>query len=272
MSLTFMRNLSNDDIKAIFNTGNDDFIQQRRNKIDENRILKGDVTPEEYEYLRNRLDAIVVKDAFEFSEMITPATHKTIFPYEPSELVSLTNHFNKLRLTVPVIEYNETNGIVATKFDLSTAQPETIEATVAEELFLDDNVDMFKRIINSQMNMKIEDKIIEALESTQCTANNFVDGIAQLDRKYRRNIVAIVPLGDFIDNPRQYDYLGKIKVFPCDVSNVFFGDLNAIVSNAYVDGVKYQKDVVNGMYTIVQKVYNLNAVLTDKTAAIVKIV
>lgn len=272
MSLTFMRNLSNNDIKAIFNTGNDDFIQQNRDRMDRNRILKGDVTPEEYNYLRNRLDAIVIKDAFESAEMISVATHKTIFPYEPSELVAATQNFSKMNLTVPVISFNSSNGIVVNKVDLATATPVTVEATVSEELMLDDNVDIFKRVINSEMNMKIEDKIIEALESTQCTANNFVDGIAQLDRKYARNLTVVVPFGDFIDDPQQYNYNGKLNVIPANVSNVFIGDLKAIVSNAFVDGVKYDKNVVDGMYTIVQKVYNLNAVLTDKTAAIVKIV
>lgn len=272
MSLTFMRNLSNDDIKAIFNTAGDDFIQQNRDRMDRDRLLKGDVTPQEYAYLRDRLDAIVIKDAFESAEMISVATHKTIFPYEPSELVAATQHFSKMNLTVPVISFNEHNGIVVNKVDLATATPITVEATVSEELMIDDNVDIFKRVINSEMNMKIEDKIIEALETTQVTANNIPAGIDQLDRKYTRNLTVVVPIEAYIASPQQYNYNGKFNVIPANVNNTFIGDLNAIVSNAFVDGVKYQKDVKDGMYTIVQKAYNLNAVLTDKTAAIVKII
>lgn len=267
-----VKNLGNDDIKALFNAGNDDFINQRRDKLEFDRIVNGNVTAEEYKYLVNRFDNIVIRDAFEHGNMISTDTHKAIFPYAPSELVTATMHFDKMNLSVPVLDYNSSNGIVVNKFDFSVNTPEKVEASVSEELMGDDNIPLFNDILNSEMNMKVEDKIIQALNTTQCQANNFVDAVQQLNKKYARNLTVIVPYGDFIDAPQQYNYNGKINVIPADVSNVFIGDLKAIVSNAFVDSVKYDKDVKTGIYTIIQRVYSLNAVLTNKTEAIAKIV
>ena len=204
--------------------------------------------------------------------MIATDTHKAIFKYDPSELVAATMHFDKMNLSVPILEYSDTNGIVATKFDFTVNNPEIVQANVSEELMGEDNIPLFADVLNSEMNIKIEDKIIQALNTTQCQANNFVDAVQQLNRKYARNLTVIVPYGDFIDAPQQYNYNGKINVIPADVSNVFIGDLKAIVSNAFVDSVKYDKDVKTGIYTIIQRVYSLNAVLTNKTEAIAKIV
>lgn len=267
-----VKNLGNDDIKALFNAGNDDFINQRRNKLEFDRIVNGNVTAEEYKYLVNRFDNIVIKDAFEHGNMIATHTHKAIFPYAPSELVAATQHFDKMNLSVPVLDYNESNGIVVNKFDFSVNTPEKVEASVSEELMQEDNIALFNDILNSEMNMKVEDKIIQALNTTQCAANNFVYAVEQLNKKHLRNLTAIIPYSDFIDNPTQYNYNGKINVIPADVSNIFIGDLKAIVSNAYIDSVKYDKDIKNGIYTIIQRVYSLNAVLTDKYEAIAKIV
>ena len=267
-----VRKLGNDDIKALFNAGNDDFINQRRDKLEFDRIVNGNVTAEEYKYLVNRFDNIVIKDAFEHGNMISTDTHKAIFKYDPSELVAATQHFDKMNLSVPVLGYNSSNGIVVNKFDFSVNTPEKVEASVSEELMGDDNIPLFADILNSELNIKIEDKIIQALNSTQCQANNFVDAVQQLNRKYARNLTVIVPYGDFIDAPQQYNYNGKINVIPADVSNVFIGDLKAIVSNAFVDSVKYDKNIKNGVYSIIQRVYSLNAVLTNKTEAIAKIV
>ena len=141
-----------------------------------------------------------------------------------------------------------------------------------EELMTDDNIALFSEILNSEMNMKVEDKIIQALNTTQCTANSFVAAVEQLDKKHLRNLTAIVPYSDFIDSPQQYNYNGKVNVILAPVSNIFIGNMKAIVSNAFVDSVKYSKDIRNGVYTIIQRVYSLNAVLTDKNSAIVKII
>lgn len=265
-----IKELTTEDIKALFNT-EDDFIAKRKNDLEFNRILNGDVTPEEYKYLANRLDNIVVRDAFEHGSLIKTDTHKTIFPYAPSELVQATQHFNKLNLSVPVLDYNH-NGIVASNFDFSVNTPEIVQAEVSEELMGDDNIPLFSELLNSQMNIVIENKIIEALNTTQCTANSFVAAVEQLDKKHLRNLTAIVPYSDFIDSPQQYNYNGKINVIPCDCSNVFIGDLKAIVSNAYIDSVKYSKDVKTGIYTIIERIYSLNAALTDKNAAVAKII
>lgn len=267
-----VKNLKNDDIKALFNAGNDDFINQRRDKLEFDRIVNGNVTAEEYKYLVNRFDNIVIKDAFEHGNMISTDTHKAIFPYAPSELVAATMHFDKLNLSVPVLDYNSSNGIVVNKFDFSVNTPEKVEASVSEELMQDDNIALFNDILNSEMNIKVEDKIIQALNTTQCQANSFVNAVQQLNKKHARNLTVIVPYGDFIDAPQQYNYNEKINVIPADVSNVFIGDLKAVVSNAFVDSVKYDKDVKTGIYTIIQRVYSLNAVLTDKNAAVAKIV
>lgn len=267
-----VKNLGNDDIKALFNAGNDEFIENRRNKLEFDRIVNGNVTAEEYRYLVNRFDNIVVKDAFEHGDMISTHTHKAIFPYAPSELVAATQHFDKMNLSVPVLGYNSSNGIVASNFDFSVNTPEVVQAEVSEELMSDDNIPLFADILNSEMNIKIEDKIIETLNTTQCTANNFVDAIEQLDKKHLRNLTAIVPYSDFIDDPAQYNYNGKINVILAPVSNIFIGNMKAVVSNAYIDSVKYDKDVKTGIYTIIQRVYSLNSVLTNKTDAIAKIV
>lgn len=266
-----IKNLTTEDIKALFNT-EDDFIAKRKNDLEFNRILNGEVTPEEYRYLSRRLDNIVIRDAFEHGSLIKTDTHKAIFPYTPSELVAATQHFDKMNLSVPVLEYNSSNGIVVNSFNFEVNNPEKVEGSVSEELMQDDNIALFNDILNSEMNMKVEDKIIEALNTTQCTANNFVNAVQQLDRKYARNLTVVVPYGDFIDNPQQYNYNGKINVIPADVSNVFIGDLKAIVSNAYIDSVKYDKDVKTGIYTIIERIYSLNAVLTNKDEAIAKIV
>lgn len=266
-----IKNLTTEDIKALFNT-EDDFIAKRKNDLEFNRILNGDVTPEEYKYLSRRLDNIVIKDAFEHGDMIATHTHKAIFPYTPSELVAATQHFNKLNLSIPVLGYNSSNGIIVNSFNFEINTPEKVEASVSEELIGDDNIPLFSDILNSELNIKIEDKIIEALNSTQCTANSFVAAVEQLDKKHLRNLTAIVPYSDFIDDPAQYNYNGKVNVILAPVSNVFIGDLKTVVSNAFVDSVKYEKDVRNGIYTIIQRVYSLNAVLTNKTEAIAKIV
>lgn len=267
-----VRNLSNEDIKALFNAENDEFIENRRNKLEFDRIVNGNVTAEEYRYLSNRLDNIVVRDAFEHGSLIKTDTHKAIFPYAPSELVQATQHFSKLNLSIPVLEYNESNGIVATKFDFAVNNPEKVEASVSEELMQDDNIPLFSDLLNSEMNVRIEDKIIQALNTTQCTANSFVAAVEQLDKKHLRNLTAIVPYSDFIDDPTQYNYNGKINVILAPVSNIFIGNMKAIVSNAFVDSVKYDKNVKDGVYTIIQRVYSLNAVLTDKNSAIAKII
>ena len=267
-----VKKLGNDDIKALFNAGNDDFINQRRDKLEFDRIVNGNVTAEEYKYLVNRFDNIVIKDAFEHGNMISTDTHKAIFPFAPSELVQATQHFDKMNLSVPVLEFNESNGIVVNKFDFSVNTPEKVEASVSEELMQDDNIPLFSDILNSEMNMKIEDKIIEALNSTQCTANSFVAAVEQLDKKHLRNLTAIVPYSDFIDSPQQYNYNGKINVILAPVSNIFVGNMKAIVSNAFVDSVKYDKNIKNGVYTIIERIYSLNAVLTDKNSAIAKII
>lgn len=266
-----VKNLTTEDIKALFNV-EDDFIAKRKNDLEFNRILNGDVTQEEYRYLSRRLDNIVIRDAFEHGSLIKTDTHKAIFPFAPSELVQATQHFDKLNLSVPVLDYNSSNGIVVNKFDFSVNNPEKVEASVSEELMQEDNIPLFNDILNSEMNMKIEDKIIQALNTTQCQANNFVDAVQQLNKKYARNLTVVVPYGDFIDAPQQYNYNGKINVIPADVSNVFIGDLKAVVSNAYIDSVKYDKNVKTGIYTIIERIYSLNAVLTDKNAAIAKIV
>ena len=266
-----VRNLNVEDIKALFNAGNDDFINQRRDKLEFNRILNGDVTAEEYKYLVNRFDNIVIKDAFEHGDMISTDTHKAIFSYKPSELVQVTQHFSKLNLSVPVLDYNSSNGIVVNKFDFSVNTPEKVEASVSEELMQDDNIALFSDILNSEMNMKVEDKIIQALNSTTCTANNFVNGIEQLDKKHLRNLSVIVPYSDFIDSPQLYNYNNKVNVILAPVSNIFIGNMKAIVSNAFVDSVKYDKNIKNGVYTIIERIYSLNAVLTNKDEAIAKI-
>ena len=98
-----VKKLGNDDIKALFNAGNDDFINQRRDKLEFDRIVNGNVTAEEYKYLVNRFDNIVIKDAFEHGNMISTDTHKAIFPYAPSELVQATQHFDKLNLSIDII-------------------------------------------------------------------------------------------------------------------------------------------------------------------------
>ena len=266
-----VKKLGNDDIKALFNAGNDDFINQRRDKLEFDRIVNGNVTAEEYKYLVNRFDNIVIKDAFEHGSLIKTDTHKAIFPYAPSELVQATQHFSKLNLSVPVLDYNH-NGIVVNKFDFSVNTPEKIEANVSEELMGEDNIPLFSDLLNSEMNIKIEDKIIEALNTTQCTANSFVAAVEQLNKKHLRNLTAIVPYSDFIDSPQQYNYNGKINVILAPVSNIFIGNMKAIVSNAFVDSVKYDKNIKNGVYTIIERIYSLNAVLTDKDSAIAKIV
>ena len=273
MSIQFMKGLSNDDIKAIFNQQGDKLIEQHRNKIDETNLLNGNISQKEYDYLRNRLDSIVVRDSLDNIEIMSVSTHKAIFPFQPSELIAATQFYNKMRLSVPVVEFNKSNGIVVTNFDLSTTVPTVIEATVSEELMSDEDVNLFTQVLNSQRNIAIENKIIEALESTQITATSFVEGVELLSREHVQNLSMVVPYSDYVDNPKQYDN-NKVPVYLASgISNIFIGDMKAIVSNAYIDSVKYDKtDVKNGLYSIVERIYNLNAVLLSKTNAIVKIV
>lgn len=273
MSIQFMKSLSNEDIKALFNYNmkNDEFIQQNRNRIDRDKLMAGDITPEEYNYLRSKLDSIVVRDSFESNEIMSVATHKVIFPYEPSQLVAATQHFNKMRLSVPVIQYDESNGIVVTNHDLTTVTPEVIEVNVSEELMSDEDVKIFNQVLNSQRNIRIENKIIEAMESTQITASSFVEGVELLSVEHKRNLSMVVPYSDYVDNPKQYDN-NQFKIYLADTSNIFIGDLSAIVSNAYIDGVKYYKEPKTGVCSIIERIYNLNSVLCDRTNAIVKIV
>lgn len=269
--LEMLKNSTNEEILSLYNKSDNYFVNKIssiREKKNISDIAKGNISDVENEYIKNRAETIIVMNSLNNNDLISSDMIKTIFEYKPSELVNATTNTNSLNLDVPVVESSADGINVVGKFDFSTTSSEKAIAEVSETL-LKDSLDILKQAMNIESNIKIEDKIIAALNSATLQATTVSEAVNKLSRKHLQNLSIVINPGVYLSNATIWNQ-SKIPVYFAPVENIFIGNLKAIVSNAVISKLKLDKDVKTGMCVLVTDLYSLGASLIDK-AAIVKI-
>lgn len=266
----FIKNMSDNDILALFSAGDNCYVKNMVEKAETERICKGNVTEQEKAELINRYRNIIVKRAFNNQEIISTKMARSYFAYAPSPLIQACTVSNALSLEVPVIKYD--GGLKVTNtFAFDTTNSVKVTAEVSEIVQDQDLIKIFTELLNSEVNLKVREAVENTLESNvTLSANSIVEAVSKIDARHIDNLSIIMSPANYLDSSFLPKIDSKIPVYFADVDSIYVGNLKTIHVNFVQDQFKFDKNVKTGIYTLVNDLYSLGAVVTD-TSAIVKI-
>lgn len=272
--MSFIQQMSDEDVLNLFRAQEENgYVKNMLEKNEVNRICRGDVTEaEKMELLRHYQNA-VLKRAFNNQEIISTKMARSYFAYAPSPLIQACTVSNALSLEVPVIKYDN-NGIKVTDtFSFDTTTSEKVTAEVSETLAADqDLIAIFTQLLNSEVNLKVREAIENTLEANvTLRANTIVEAVSKIDSRHIDNLSIVMSPANFLDSSFLPKINDKIPVYFANVDSIYVGNLKTVHVNFIQDQFKFDKNVRTGIYTLVNNLYSLGAVVTD-TGAIVKIV
>lgn len=268
----FIKNMSDNDILALFSAGDNCYVKNMVEKAETERICKGNVTDSEKMELISRYRNIIVKRAFNNQEIISTKMARSYFAYAPSPLVQSCTVSNALSLEVPVIKYD--GGLKVTNtFAFDTTSSVKVMAEVSESLAVDqDLIAIFTELLNSEVNLKVREVIENTLEANvTLSANTIVEAVSKIDARHIDNLSIVMSPSNFLDSSFLPKIDTKIPVYFANVDSIYVGNLKIVHVNFVQDQFKFDKDIKKGILTLVNDLYSLGAVVTD-TGAIVKIV
>lgn len=270
--MSYIKNMSDQDILALFSAKDDYYVKNMIEKNEVDRICKGNVTESEKNELIQRYRNIIVKRAFNNQEIISTKMARSYFAYAPSPLVEACSVSNALSLEVPVIKY-ENEIKVTNTFAFDTTSSVKVTAEVSETLATDqDLINIFTELLNSEINLKIREVIENTLlANVTLSANSIVEAVSKIDTRHIDNLAIVMSPANYLDSSFLPKIDTKIPVYFADVDSIYVGNLKTIHVNFVQDQFKFDKNVKTGIYTLVNDLYSLGAVVTD-TGAIAKIV
>ena len=267
----FIKQMSDQDILALFQAGDNCYVKNMVEKAETERICKGNVTEQEKAELINRYRNIIVKRAFNNQEVISTKMARSYFAYAPSPLIQECTVSNAFSVEVPVIKYD--NGIKVTNtFAFDTTSSVKVMAEVSETLAADqDLIAIFTELLNGEVNLKVREVIENTLEANvTLSANSIVEAVSKIDSRHIDNLSIVMSPANYLDSSFLPKIDTKIPVYFANVDSIYVGNLKTIHVNFVQDQFKFDKNVKTGIYTLVNDLYSLGAVVTD-TGAIVKI-
>lgn len=273
--MSFIKQMSDEDILALFNASDDYYVKSNIERNEVNRIIKGNVTEQEKAELISRYRNIILKRVFNSREVLSKEMSRAYFPYAPSPLVDACTVSNCMSLEVPVIKYDN-NGIKASNtFSFDTTSSEKVIAEVSETLVQDqDLINIFTELLNSEVNLKVREVVENTLESNvTLSANSIVEAVSKIDSRHIDNLSIVMSPANYLDSsflPKIENF--KIPVYFANVDSIYVGNLKAAIHVNFVqDKFDYDRDIKKGTYTLVNSLFSLGAVVKD-ASAIVKIV
>lgn len=269
----FIKNMSDNDILALFQAGDNCYVKNMVEKAETERICKGNVTEQEKAELINRYRNIIVKRAFNNQEIISTKMARSYFAYAPSPLIQACTVSNALSLEVPVIKYD--GGLKVTNtFAFDTTNSVKVTAEASETLMQDqDLIAIFTELLNGEVNLKVREVIENTLEANvTLSANTIVEAVSKIDPRHIENLSIVMSPANYLDSSFLPKIDTKIPVYFANVDAIYVGNLkSAIHVNFVQDQFKYQKDIKTGILTLVNNLYSLGVVIKD-ASAIVKII
>ena len=271
----FIKNMTDEDVLSLFKASDDYYVKNMLEKNEVDRICKGNVTEQEKAELIQRYRNIIVKRTFNNQEIISTKIARSYFSYTPSPLVGACTVSNTLSLEVPVIKYQDGGLKVTNTFAFDTTISEKVIAEVSETLAADqDLINIFTELLNGEVNLKVRQAIENTLEANvTLSANSIVEAVSLIDSRHIDNLSIVMSPANYLDSsflPKIENF--KIPVCFADVQAIYIGNLkSAIHVNFVQDQFKFDKNVKTGIYTLVNDLYSLGAIVKD-TSAIVKIV
>lgn len=268
----FIKNMTDEDVLSLFKASDDYYVKNMLEKNEVDRICKGNVTEQEKAELIQRYRNIIVKRTFNNQEIISTKMARSYFSYQPSPLIEACTVTNAFSVEVPVIKYD--GGLKVTDtFSFDTTGSVKVTAEVSETLAADqDLINIFTELLNSEVNLKIR-KAIENTLSANVTlsANSIVEAVSLIDPRHIDNLAIVMSPANYLDSSFLPKIDTKIPVYFADVEAIYVGNLKQIHVNFVQDQFKFDKNVKTGIYTLVNDLYSLGAIVKD-TSAIVKIV
>lgn len=271
--MSFIKNMSDQDVLALFSAGDNCYVKNMVEKAETERICKGNVTEQEKAELINRYRNIIVKRAFNNQEIISTKMARSYFAYAPSPLIEACTVTNAFNVEVPVIKYSD--GIKVTNtFSFDTTTSDKVMAEVSETLAADqDLINIFTELLNGEISLKIREGIENTLDANvTLSANSIVEAVSKIDSRHIDNLSIVMSPANYLDSsflPKIENF--KIPVYFANVKSIIVGNLKTIHVNFVQDQFKFDKDVKKGIFTLVNNLYSLGAVITD-TGAIAKII
>lgn len=270
----FIKNMTDEDVLSLFKASDDYYVKNMLEKNEVDRICKGNVTEQEKAELIQRYRNIIVKRTFNNQEIISTKMARSYFSYQPSPLIEACTVTNAFSVEVPVIKYD--GGLkVANTFAFDTTSSVKVTAEVSETLAADqDLINIFTELLNGEVNLKVRQAIENTLEANvTLSANSIVEAVSLIDSRHIDNLSIVMSPANYLDSsflPKIENF--KIPVCFADVQAIYIGNLkSAIHVNFVQDQFKFDKNVKTGIYTLVNDLYSLGAIVKD-TSAIVKIV
>lgn len=268
----FIKNMSDNDILALFSAGDNCYVKNMVEKAETERICKGNVTEQEKAELINRYRNIIVKRAFNNQEVISTKMARSYFAFAPSPLIQACTVSNALSLEVPVIKYD--GGLKVTNtFAFDTTSSVKVTAEVSEIVQDQDLIKIFTELLNSEVNLKVREAVENTLESNvTLSANSIVEAVSKIDPRHIDNLSIVMSPANYLDSSFLPKINDKIPVYFADVDSIYVGNLKAAIQVNFVqDQFKFDKDIKKGILTLVNDLFSLGACVKD-TGAIVKII
>lgn len=209
-------------------------------------------------------------DAITGNDLDRKQLKKLLFQYQPTSLLDkcTITHFHSGSVTV--LEYNADKQLIATskEFDVNSNTRIIAEATDTI-IHSEDNEQLIKDLINSEINITVEDKLIEALENINVTSPTYAQAFTKLGRKHKGNASIIVNATEYLQD-EMLQRQNKIPVVIAPVTEKYVADLKAFAVNFDMpeNKIDIDKSIKTGVYTFAASLYTLDAVLTDETAAV----
>lgn len=218
-----------------------------------------------------------------------PLTSKEVenvfFVEEPSELLSRINIRHSLSLDLPVLGLDNNNNIEVRKVvSLDGSKSERVVIPGIPDSFFvykdkSYNVDLVNAMINDGINEKLDNKVIEILNtttlsvtSTGALTTDLVSAIKLLSKKNKKNITILISPEDYILNSSILNNITDIDILiTAGITNIYVGNLSTITLNYTTDKWYIGKDdFKKGLKAAACTLYNLDGAILDE-ASIVKI-
>lgn len=271
--MSYIKNMSDQDVLSLFAATDNYYVKNMHEKNEVERICKGNVTEAEKNELIQRYRNIIVKRAFNNQEIISTKMARSYFAYTPSPLINACSVTNAFSVEVPIIKY-ENNGIkVQGVHSFDTTSSVKVTAEVSETLASDqDLINIFTELLDGEINLKIREAIENTLSANvTLSANSIVEAVSLINTRYIDNLAIIMSPANYLDSSFLPKIDTKIPVYFADVDAIYVGCLKQIHVNFVQDQFKFDKNVKTGIYTLVNNLYSLGAVVKDNSA-IVKII
>ena len=226
-----------------------------------------------------------VKAVLNGKPLISTEVEDVFFVEKPSELLTRINVRHSLSLELPVLGLDDNNNIEVKKvISLDGSKSERIIIPGIPDSFFaykDEayNIDLVQEMINDNINEKLDNKVIEILNtttlsviSTGALTTDLVSATKLLSKKNKKNMTILISPEDYILNSSVLNNITNIQILlTAGINDIYVGNLSTVVLNYTIDKWYIgNDDFKRGLKAAACTLYNLDGAILDE-ASIVKI-